>query len=156
MNTTPYEPEGALIIWDVVNGTRVDRILIVDNEHTTTLRRIMQVRNHLRVEDCEVLHSHDFWHEMPRDRAAQIQEGERYVIVGHTVYDIEPAKNIHHLWAAAYDFEAHRFGFHSAPTMVLARDLIDTDVMVCTVERAYASSLDRRVRHKDLCPKEVE
>lgn len=150
MNTTPYEPEGATVIWDVVNGTRVDRILAVDTHHPTTIRRLRTIRAHLAVEDCEELHSHSFWHEMPRDRAAQLADGERYGLVGHTVFDIPPAKNIHRLWAAAYDYEAHRFGFHSAPTMVLARQLVDTDLMVCSVERAYASSLERRVKHADL------
>ncbi len=156
MNNTPYDPEGAIVAWDVVNGTRVDRILVVNTEHPTIQRRIVMVRNYLVIEQCENLHSHSFWHEMPRDRAAQMQEGEQYVLVGHTVYDIEPAKNIHRHWAAVHDFAEHRFGFRSAPTMVQARDLVDTDVMVCSVERAYASSLSRRVRHKDLCPKQEE
>ena len=150
MNRTAYDPDGAIVVWDVVNGTRVDRILIVNTKHPTIARRIVMVRNHLVIEQCENLHSHSFWHEMPRDRAAQMQEGEQYVIVGHTVFDIEPARNIHKHWAAAHDYAAHRFGFSSAPTMVLARDLVHSCAMVQTVGKAWQGSLMRRVTHADL------
>lgn len=150
MNRTAYDPEGATVLWDVVNGTRVDRIIAVDTHHAVTIRRLTMVRHHLKIEDCENLHSHCFWHELPRDRAAQLADGARYGIVGHTVFDIEPAANIHKHWAAAHDYAAHRFGFVSAETMVQARDLVEACPMVQAVSKAWHSSDMRRVTHADL------
>ena len=150
MNRTSYEPEGATVLWDVVNGARVDRIIAVDTHHSTTIRRLQMIRGHLVIEDCENLHPHSFWHEMPRDRAAQLVAGQRYGIVGHTVFDIAPAKNIHKHWAAAHEFTKHRFGFNSVATMVMARELVGGCPMVSAVEGAWHSSLMRRVRHSDL------
>lgn len=150
MNRTAYDPEGATVIWDIVNGARVDRIIAVDTHHAVTIRRLIMLRHHLVIEQCENLHSHCFWHEMPRDRAAQLADGLRYGIVGHTVFDIEPARNIHRHWAAAHEFAEHRFGFNSTDTMVQAHDLVEACDMVQTVGKAWHGSLMRRVTHADL------
>jgi len=142
-----YNPDASTVCWEIVNGWRIDRIHIVDTASPIARHRMDLIGDDQSVEMLEALSPHSFWKAINPWHVREFEEGNRFLIVGHT-YWMQTDEHI--IWYPAYYLSqqgATHHHFRSAKSRSLAEKIVqEEDLGSRTVDKAWADSLEPRYR----------
>ena len=138
---TEYNPLGSIVVWEVMNGNRVDRIHLIDRAHKNT--KLQMDATEMGISGAT--HPHDVWAALTTDHVEQFKNGHRFFVVGHTVWNNLVGPNEHEIWAPSYDIEEGMQTFRSSPHMHLAQEIAMEDVAAKTCDATWEKSIQPRM-----------